>query len=389
MNTIKPKKYPVDVTGRHPDNLVANERHFLDLNQTTIIPRQGYFYNDGFIARVGDRTLVHGVDYAFGDLNEELTRQTGKAIFSVVFFKDIRGDVDITYQCYGHSNENNDINTLISEIKRAFEDKSVSWENITNKPSEFTPEAHNHPVSDVTGWDGVIKSLTRIVTLMQSNTFSANRFYAEQVRQLVVDFENRISALSEQANETRATAQALEGMRSSMEAKINEATMKINQLGDEHINVKSLILDNVGTIRLDTSKEKVTINKPVLAPQFHEVSDRRFKHSIKRIQDPLLILQGLKGYTYYLKGTNVFSAGVMAQDLVKVYPVAVNECSDKHRMMTVNYNTLIPVLVEAINQIAKRQQEIIDLTNRTNSRMNAYETNIKRKLRRKKKQSDE
>ena len=44
MATVQLKKYPVDTTGRSPDNLVANERHEVDPLNRAIVPREGFFH---------------------------------------------------------------------------------------------------------------------------------------------------------------------------------------------------------------------------------------------------------------------------------------------------------------------------------------------------------
>jgi hypothetical protein len=90
-------------------------------------------------------------------------------------------------------------------------------------------------------------------------------------------------------------------------------------------------------------------------------SDARFKQNITDIQAPLQKLQQLKGVEYEMKTTeflkNHFQSGrqigLLAQDVEKVIPEAVNE---KDGYKGVDYARLIPLLIEAI----KEQQKQID-----------------------------
>lgn len=105
-------------------------------------------------------------------------------------------------------------------------------------------------------------------------------------------------------------------------------------------------------------------------------SDQRFKQDVKKIENVTEKLKKLNGYTYNLK-TEEFKErnfdknkqiGVLAQELKDVFPELVKE--DNKGYLAVNYQGLIPVLIEAIkeqqiqiesqNEINKSQQQQID-----------------------------
>ncbi|TSJ42307.1 tail fiber domain-containing protein [Fluviicola chungangensis] len=94
-------------------------------------------------------------------------------------------------------------------------------------------------------------------------------------------------------------------------------------------------------------------------------SDFRYKKNIAEIKDPLKRILQLQGCTYEFKmdeykslsfnsGSNL---GFIAQDLAKVFPEAVK--ADENGYLAVNYDMLVPVLVESI----KSQQKIIESQN--------------------------
>lgn len=49
---------------------------------------------------------------------------------------------------------------------------SVDWSNVTNKPSTFSPSAHTHAISEVTGLQNQLTTLTNNIATTQSNLTS-------------------------------------------------------------------------------------------------------------------------------------------------------------------------------------------------------------------------
>ncbi len=124
----------------------------------------------------------------------------------------------------------------------------------------------------------------------------------------------------------------------------------------------------------------------VYSSQFCEQSDKRLKENIRDIENPLTLIQNLKGVKYDMK-MEVFmnedsfpsnaiieeiekqrkdQIGFIAQDVIKVLPeaVAYDELTDAY---SINYSSITPVIVEAIkeqqSQIEILQTEIEKLQN--------------------------
>ena len=86
-------------------------------------------------------------------------------------------------------------------------------------------------------------------------------------------------------------------------------------------------------------------------------SDEKLKENIKVVPDALDKVEALKGVTFAWKKNNSKSAGVIAQDVMGVLPEAVKEVqglNDKESYLSVNYNALTSILVEAIKDLSAR-----------------------------------
>ena len=93
-------------------------------------------------------------------------------------------------------------------------------------------------------------------------------------------------------------------------------------------------------------------------------SDRRLKKDIAKIKNANDQLDLINGYTYHWKEeanrSNKLQYGIIAQEIKEVFPSLVAEDGEGH--YTVNYDGLIPVLLEAFKEEkAKNNQEIAAL----------------------------
>lgn len=89
-----------------------------------------------------------------------------------------------------------------------------------------------------------------------------------------------------------------------------------------------------------------------LAGTLTENSDARLKKNISNINNPMEALKQLNGYHYNWKDDwrdNSLQTGLMAQEVEKVMPELVKE--DEKGIKSVNYNGLIPYLLEAVKTL--------------------------------------
>ena len=86
-------------------------------------------------------------------------------------------------------------------------------------------------------------------------------------------------------------------------------------------------------------------------------SDVRLKTKINSLGNTLSLIQQLDGKSFYLKNNlDKSKIGLLAQDVQEVFPQLVIEGNDEEKLLSVNYQGLIPVLINGINE----QQEIIE-----------------------------
>lgn len=108
-----------------------------------------------------------------------------------------------------------------------------------------------------------------------------------------------------------------------------------------------------------SQNNKFGVNGVVECVSLIQTSDIRLKSDIKSVKNPLGILRELGGYTYTLNrpdgvGTSSLTAGVIAQELEKVFPRAVSEQDYGERWKSVDYSSLSAVYVEAFKEIDDR-----------------------------------
>jgi hypothetical protein len=142
---------------------------------------------------------------------------------------------------------------------------------------------------------------------------------------------------------------------------ICDGTYSINATGKARFtySTQSVTLCN-GTDAI-TCLGNITTNGNVTA---YDGSDRRWKHNIVKIENPLEKLSKISGYTftwnqdYYDKQNKELfkqhDVGVIAQEIQEVLPQAVHEKEDG--FLGVDYRKVIPLLIE----VAKTQQDLID-----------------------------
>ena len=93
-------------------------------------------------------------------------------------------------------------------------------------------------------------------------------------------------------------------------------------------------------------------------------SDARLKSNIISLGSTLSKLMQIDGKTYTMKSNEKENKiGLLAQEIIEVFPELVKEGSDKNGTMSVNYQGLIPVLINAIKEQQTQIDELKSLLN--------------------------
>lgn len=175
-------RYPLDKTGVSPDNLVKDEVHTLSTNQVRAVALDyGAFYRQGLVVydHSTDKLLDYGTHYKFGELLQDLTLTIGEEVYALLLIMDpnVSSQVRVTYQCVGGDFQYN-MNGVVSLYETVMHDnRPVDWENVLNKPAEYTPSIHNHLLEEVVGWEPVISAIERVGNAITLSNIPAFEYY--------------------------------------------------------------------------------------------------------------------------------------------------------------------------------------------------------------------
>ena len=287
MATVQLKKYPVDTTGRSPDNLVANERHEVDPLNRAIVPREGFFYGESMVVRNNDTQLILGTDYRLDDINDQLTKETGKAIFSAIILlkESIMGYVTLTYQCYGRGDEYTP-DYLAQLVKEATVEKAVKFNDVINRPSAYNPAPHRHPIGQVIYWNSAVNELRNLTQVIENLRIAHDRgMYA-----FVGDFQTkllaRLEAMENLVRESRDVIGTVDKFKQSTADSLAEIEAKVRALSN--LNELQTYMDNMKR-ELDAELKRVKadmakVNQSDIVKLQKELSDLKITVGTKTAQ---------------------------------------------------------------------------------------------------------
>jgi hypothetical protein len=90
-------------------------------------------------------------------------------------------------------------------------------------------------------------------------------------------------------------------------------------------------------------------------------SDIKLKKNLRPINNALSKLETLTGYEYQMRRDDSDSAGLIAQEVEKVLPCAVSTVEaigDSEEHLTLNYNSVIGLLVQAVKELKAEVEEL-------------------------------
>lgn len=166
MNDIV-NKYPLDLTGTSPENLLLGEPHTLHpgLNRAAV-PRYGAFYTESLVVRDGisGALLVPNDQYIPIMYYAEPSERSGKEICTAVIVTDgsVSDEVTLDYQVVGgdYANITQVIIDLIDNLN--LDDREVIWGDLLGRPDAFPPSPHLHDLGDIYGFEYVVQQLDQI-----------------------------------------------------------------------------------------------------------------------------------------------------------------------------------------------------------------------------------
>ena len=122
------------------------------------------------------------------------------------------------------------------------------------------------------------------------------------------------------------------------------------------------ILVNEVSIGLNSDPDIVTLSNGTVSfkNEIKTTSDARVKNNIKSLGPSLEMILKIqpKKYNMLEKKTQGIKMGVLAQDVKKIFPQLVT--MDKNKMLAVNYQGLIPLLIHSFQELNHKNTELSD-----------------------------
>ena len=122
------------------------------------------------------------------------------------------------------------------------------------------------------------------------------------------------------------------------------------------------ILVNEVSIGLNSDPDIVTLSNGTVSfkNEIKTTSDARVKNNIKSFGPSLEMILKIqpKKYNMLEKKTQGIKMGFLAQDVKNIFPELVS--MDKNKMLAVNYQGLIPLLINSFNELNYKIRELSD-----------------------------
>jgi hypothetical protein len=159
-------KYPLDLTGIAPNNLVIGEPHTLitSINRA-FVPNYGPFYVQGLILTdVATGENLTPSQYVPAQLEQDITAETGLDVCQVIVITDptVSNNVSMTYQVVG-GEYSYSVDALIQMLAALnLDNRTIAYGSIIGLPTEFPPTPHLHDIGDTYGWEYVVNALESV-----------------------------------------------------------------------------------------------------------------------------------------------------------------------------------------------------------------------------------
>jgi hypothetical protein len=160
-------KYPLDLTGTSPNNLVTGETQSLAAaTNRAFVPNSGPFFTRSLVVRSmpSGTILTPETQYKAVQLFVDATLRAGAEICSVIVITDdsLGNDYSIDYQVLGgeFSDSTYAIEQMIAALQ--IDDRAVKWGDILGKPEEFAPAPHLHDLGDLYGFEYITVALEQL-----------------------------------------------------------------------------------------------------------------------------------------------------------------------------------------------------------------------------------
>ena len=249
MSTAKQyKRYPLDLTGNHPDNRVMAEVHSITPQERIFNVMAGAFYTESVqITYLGEQLKVHE-DFRFHRVVEDAIRQSGKDVAMLIEITDksVSGDIEVRYQAVGGEFQNIH-ESLVDMLENYKHDaRGTFYKDIIEKPRFFEPVRHLTSIYDIYGLNPITGPLNELVSIARHRATKENSsllIRLHRIEQMIHDADlgnldlsgianlrNELNQVKKQvaAADITALTQSFNALKSALESQISGLTEKVD-----------------------------------------------------------------------------------------------------------------------------------------------------------------
>lgn len=249
MSTAKQyKRYPLDLTGNHPDNRVMAEVHSITPQERIFNVMAGAFYTASVqITYLGEQLKVHE-DFRFHRVVEDAIRQSGKDVAMLIEITDksVSGDIEVRYQAVGGEFQNIH-ESLVDMLENYKHDaRGTFYKDIIEKPRFFEPVRHLTSIYDIYGLNPIAGPLNELVSIARHRATKENSsllIRLHRIEQMIHDADlgnldlsgianlrNELNQVKKQvaAADITALTQSFNALKSALESQISGLTEKVD-----------------------------------------------------------------------------------------------------------------------------------------------------------------
>ena len=249
MSTAKQyKRYPLDLTGNHPDNRVMAEVHSITPQERIFNVMAGAFYTESVqITYLGERLIAHE-DFRFHRVVEDAIRQSGKDVAMLIEITDksVSGDIEVRYQAVGGEFQNIH-ESLVDMLENYKHDaRGTFYKDIIEKPRFFEPVRHLTSIYDIYGLNPIAGPLNELVSIARHRATKENSsllIRLHRIEQMIHDADlgnldlsgianlrNELNQVKKQvaAADITALTQSFNALKSALESQISGLTEKVD-----------------------------------------------------------------------------------------------------------------------------------------------------------------
>lgn len=357
------KRYPFDVTGASPGNLVAGERH--DLGEIRphrlFITREGAFFNESLVIKQGEKTLTLSKDYIFDLFWHDATAETGKGVscgFRIIN-KTLVGEIQVTYQVVGGK-----YHTRTEGYKKVLESlpwqkEKVYWEEVLEQPDSWVPTRHMHHVNDVFGLSPMYYAIMELGKSLERQSVLKLKAVYDRFLKLKQYVDANLGKNDEFKQLIDVELQQIKAQMDKL-----PSTDEIDVLFDEKLSVYKT--------EVNEKFEAVNANREVLGTRIEEVNSvfqnyvRANTEEIQRYYNELIAMISMVGENARTELTAVNN--VLQSQIDSGYHglrQEIRQVDDKHDQGQRQQDALIQAANNAINGLERQLNGLTETINQT------------------------